>query len=146
MACRIFLIVACRIFSCSTRTLSCSLWDLVPQLRIPSGAPCIGRCRVLATGLPGKSLSPNFWNKCHPNVLRSLPGPDLAVMTIMAVMAALVPFEHSQPARCCWTSPWWGAHDPQADLGSMPPAVSLNSGGVTSALHRCCEDPVRRSL
>ena len=144
MACRIFLIVACRIFSRSTRTLSCSLWDLVPGLGIPPGAPCIGRCRVLATGLPGRSLIPNFWNKRHPNVLRSLPGPDLAVMTIMAVMAAVVPFEHSQPAERCWANPWRAAHDPQADLGSIPqPAVSLNSGGVTAAPRRCYEDPVR---
>ena len=35
------------------RTLSCNIWDMVPQAGIEPGPPALG---VLATGLPGKSL------------------------------------------------------------------------------------------
>ena len=36
------LVVACRIFTCSMQTLSCSMWDLVPQPGIEPGSPALG--------------------------------------------------------------------------------------------------------
>ena len=55
------LAVACGIFSRSMRTLSCSLWDLVPQPGTEPRPPLHWKCGVLATGAPGKSLKlPDF--------------------------------------------------------------------------------------
>ena len=36
------LVAACGIFSCSRRTLSCSMWDLVPRPGIKPGPPALG--------------------------------------------------------------------------------------------------------
>ena len=47
--------------SCSTQTLSCSMWDLVPWLGLNPG-PLRWECRVLATEPPEKSLPQLF--KC----------------------------------------------------------------------------------
>ena len=47
--------VACGIFSCGMRTLSSSMWDLVPWPGIEPG-PLHWKHGVLATGPPGKSL------------------------------------------------------------------------------------------
>ena len=51
------LVVAPRIFSCSMQTFSFGVWDLVPRSGIQIHAPQC-KCRVLTTGLPGKS---NFY-------------------------------------------------------------------------------------
>ena len=65
-------------------------------------------------------------------------------MKITAVMAAVVPLNTYSLPGAAGPTHWQGAHDPQAELGSIPqPTVSLNSGGVTAALRRCYEDPVR---
>ena len=40
-ACEIF-VAACGIFSCGRRTLSCSMWDLVPWPGIKPGSPALG--------------------------------------------------------------------------------------------------------
>ena len=36
------LVAACRLFSCSMQTLSCSMWDLVPRPRIKPRPPALG--------------------------------------------------------------------------------------------------------
>ena len=36
------LVVACGIFSCGTRILSCGMWDLVPRPGIEPGPPALG--------------------------------------------------------------------------------------------------------
>ena len=53
------------IFSCSMRTLSCGMWDLVPWQGVEPGPPVLGCLHgsVLATGPPGKSLELDFWAK-----------------------------------------------------------------------------------
>ena len=38
----VFLVVTCVIFSCSTGTLSCGMWDLVPWPGIEAGPPALG--------------------------------------------------------------------------------------------------------
>ena len=45
--------------SCSMRTLSCGMWDLVPRPGIKSGAPAL-EGGVLTTGPPGKFLWLSF--------------------------------------------------------------------------------------
>ena len=56
------LAAACRIFSCSMGTLSCSMWDVVLWLGIVPKTPALEGRWHLNTGLPGKSLLPAvFW-------------------------------------------------------------------------------------
>ena len=45
-----------RLSSSSSSSLSCGMWDLVPQTGIKLGPLAMGVCRVWATGPPGKSL------------------------------------------------------------------------------------------
>ena len=49
------LVVACGVFSCDMRTLSCSTWDLVPWAGF-SPSPLHWELGVLTTGPPGRSL------------------------------------------------------------------------------------------
>ena len=55
----VVLIAACGTFSWVVWTLSCSVWDLVPQPGIEPGYLC-GKHRVLATAPPGKSSEWRF--------------------------------------------------------------------------------------
>ena len=47
-------IAGCGSFSCSLQTLSCGIWDLLPDQRSNLG-PLLWEPRVVATGPPGKS-------------------------------------------------------------------------------------------
>ena len=52
-------VVTCGIFSCSKRTLSCSVWDLVPRSGIEPRPPALGACRHISSYFPYFLLSYN---------------------------------------------------------------------------------------
>ena len=53
-------VVACGIFSCSKRALSCSMWDLVPRSEIEPRPPALGACRHISSYFPYFFLSYNL--------------------------------------------------------------------------------------
>ena len=71
--------MACEIFSCGIRTLSCSIWDLLPEPGSNLG-PLHWECEVSATGPPGKS--PKFFSviyillKVKSNLLNTRTTPQ----------------------------------------------------------------------
>ena len=64
------------------KTLSCGMWDLVPRSGMEPG-PLHWKCRVLATGLPGKSPC-DFWSFClwHLPSLSQQGMSQIAVRTL----------------------------------------------------------------
>ena len=81
------LVATCRIFSCSMRTLSCSMWDLIPCWGIELG-PLHWEHGVLATGPPGKSQLLLLTGKCVCCSLHSKQNCNFSLTSFLSVLSS----------------------------------------------------------